>query len=83
MARETLPDRIDAILAKHGGPMSYHDLACILWPTRESHAYSSNGGPPGCYMSLSAGLRRGKFSVDGRLGAGNRMVHPRKKGAHP
>lgn len=58
--------------------MVYHDLAIILWPDRESHRYSSNGGPPGCYMALSAALRRGGFFVnyDG-AGSGHRTVYAR------
>lgn len=77
--RKTLPERIDEVLAQHfGGKLSYYDLAISLWPTRESHSYSSNGGPPGCYMALSAALRRGGFFVSGEYGAGNRIVHSRK-----
>lgn len=76
--RMTLPQRIDAALAKAGGSMSYFDLACALWPDRKSHSYSSNGGPPGCYMALSAGIRRGGFFESGHTGAGNRMVYARR-----
>lgn len=78
-ARKTLPERIDAILAEHGGRMSYFDLAVALWPGRDSHRYSCNGGPPGCYMTLSAGLRRGGFYVSSPVGSGNREVFARKK----
>lgn len=75
--RETLPDRIDRALKQAGGRMSYFDLAVALWPDRSSWNYSSNGGPPGCYMTLSAALRRGGFYVSGESGAGNRTVHAR------
>lgn len=74
-----LAERIDMLLADAGGSMSFADLAVALWPSRESHRYSSNGGPPGCYMALSAGLRRGGFSTGGSVGAGNRIVYSRKK----
>ncbi len=55
----TLPERIDAAL--NGRPMKYYDLARILYPDGRSWQYQSNGGPPGCFMALSAGLRRGGF----------------------
>jgi hypothetical protein len=62
MSKPTLPERIDAILdARPEGWMYYHDLATALWPGRSSHNYRAGGGPPGCYMTLSAALRRGKF----------------------
>lgn len=76
--RETLLDRIDRILAEHKGPMAYYDLAVVLWPDRDSHRYPTRGGPPGCYMTLSAALRRGNYTVSGATGAGNRMVWGRR-----
>lgn len=77
MSRVPLAERIDAIIAQHGGQISYADLAVELWPERDSHRYSSNGGPPGCYMTLSAGLRRGGFYVGGGVGSGNKIVYAR------
>lgn len=74
MSRQRLDERIDAVLAQHKGPVSYYDLAAALWPGRDSHRYSSNGGPPGCYMTLSCALRRYGYMVTGSTGAGNRMV---------
>ena len=83
MTGEKLTDRIDMVLEDAGGRMSFFDLAVALWPDRRSHSYSSNGGPPGCYMALSAGLRRGGFFVSGHHGAGNRIVHSRKRTPTP
>lgn len=78
MARIKLADRIDALLSEAGGSMSYHDLAIALWPERRSHQYQSNGGPPGCYMALSAGLRRGGYFISyNGPGSGHRVVHAR------
>lgn len=72
-----LADRIDEAL--FDGPMSFYDLAVLLYPGRDSHRCSSNGGPPGCYMTLSAALRRGGYFESWKLpGPGNRIVHPRK-----
>ena len=72
----SLAERIDAALA--GGPKSFYDLAVELYPDRDSHRCSSNGGPPGCYMALSAAIRRGGFGEKWREpGPGNRMVYPR------
>jgi hypothetical protein len=76
----TLVERIDAALS--GREMSYADLAAALWTDPKSHRYQANGGPPGCYMALSAALRRGKFQVayvNGGVGPANRIVHPRRK----
>ncbi len=74
MKKLTLPERIDKIL--NGKRMSYYDLARALYPGERSWQYQSNGGPPGCFMSLSAGLKRGGFSVSGTF-VGERMVYPR------
>jgi hypothetical protein len=79
-ARKTLPERIDEAL--NGKPMAFYDLAIALYPDRKSHRYQSNGGPPGCYMALSAGIRRGNFSVWHETGKAweQRTVYPRR---HP
>ena len=77
MSKQTLPERIDAALAKRGGRASFFDLAMDLYPDRQSWRYQSNGGPPGCYMALSAGLRRGGFFVSGEAGSGNKTVWAR------
>lgn len=40
--------------------MVYRELAEEVFPTKDfprAWRYSSNGGPPGCYMSLSKALR--------------------------
>lgn len=75
MKRKTLPERIDEVL--NGRRMSYYDLARRLYPDDNSWRYQSNGGPPGCFMSLSGGLRRGGFKVSLDVGPGNRIVTPR------
>jgi len=71
-----LVERIDDHLAAHG-PTVFHDLALALYPERASHRYQSNGGPPGCYMALSAAIRRGGFPV-GYDERADRIVRPRK-----
>lgn len=74
----TAAEKIDAVLA--GKKMSFADLARAIYPDERSHRYQHNGGPPGCYMTLSRTLRRGGFRVEVRgAGPGNRIVHPRKK----
>lgn len=56
----TLLERMDAALLN--GPLTYGELARRLWdPRSKAWRYSSNGGPPGCYMALSSGIRRGRF----------------------
>lgn len=78
-----LTDRIDAALVN--GPISYGALARALWPDPKSKSwsYSRNGGPPGCYMALSSGIRRGGFPIgaarDGTSNA-SRLVYPRDAG---
>lgn len=73
----TLPERIDAAIEAHGGAMTIPQLEGVLWPDPKSHRYQSNGGPPGCRMALSAGLRRGGFNVTGPVE--KRTVQPRKR----
>lgn len=77
----TLLERMDAALAD--GPLSYIELARRLWePHSKAWGYSRNGGPPGCYMALSSGIRRGRFPMgEHRRGSANagRLVYPRKK----
>ncbi len=75
--KKSLPDRIDEALA--GKPMSYFDLARKLYPDDRSWSYQSHGGPPGCFMALGAGLRRGGFYVSSAVGPGNRIVSPRRR----
>lgn len=69
-------DRIDAALAEKS-PLSFYDLARKLYPNTKSWAYQRNGGPPGCFISLSAALRRGGYDVSGDVGPGNRKVYAR------
>ena len=74
----TLLDRMDAELSN--GPKSYGDLARALWPSdSKAWSYSRNGGPPGCYMALSSGIRRGGFPLGTPRNGSNasRMVYPR------
>ena len=67
MSRLNLGARIEATLIRNGGEMRFGDLAVELWPARKSHSYRTEGGPPGCYMALSAGLKRYGFSVTNGL----------------
>jgi hypothetical protein len=62
--RLTFAERADAILdAAPDGRLAFEKLAAEMYPDPKSWRYQSNGGPPGCYMALSAGLRRGGFYV--------------------
>ena len=71
-------ERIDEAL--NGRSMSFFDLAMILYPDRKSWRYQSNGGPPGCFMALSAALRRNGFEVRSKgPGPGERIVIPRDR----
>lgn len=74
--RVPLARKIDEAL--DGKSMSYHDLALKVFPDPSSWRYRAGGGPPGCFMTLSAALRMGGFhiSYDG-YGPGQRIVHPR------
>mgnify|MGYP000415691863 CR=1 FL=1 len=72
----TLPERIDAAL--DGKPMAFQALARALYPDEKSWRYQRNGGPPGCYMALSAAIRRGKFPIDWNSPS-DRTVYPRAK----
>lgn len=59
---EPIRQRIDAALA--GGALRYHDLAALVFPEDlypRAWRYASQGGPPGCYMALSAAIRRYGF----------------------
>lgn len=56
-------DRISAAFQPGESKISYQTLAYRLFPPEEhprAWNYSSNGGPPGCYMTVSAALRRYK-----------------------
>lgn len=68
--------RIDAALT--AGRITFYDLAMKLYPDPKSWRYKVDGGPPGCFMLLSAALRRGGYSEthDGP-GPGHRWVYPR------
>ncbi len=79
MKKMTLPERIDLVL--NGKRMKYYDLARALYPDGRSWQYQSNGGPPGCFMALSAALSRGGFEVRGSF-VGQREVFPRKSGSN-
>lgn len=73
-----LKDRIRAALS--AGQISYFDLANKVFPPEhfpKAFGYQSNGGPPGCYMSLSRALREmGEEISDYHrgIGPGNRLV---------
>lgn len=54
-------ERIRAAFEPGEVKLKYHELAYRVFPPDQyprSWNYSSNGGPPGCYMALSAALRR-------------------------
>lgn len=75
-----LVDQIDEALAD--GPVSYIDLARKLFTDPKSWRYAVQGGPPGCYMVLSAALRRGGFTLqmlDRKRSNASRLVYPRSK----
>lgn len=60
--------RIIELIRQAGGRMEYQALAYALYPPDEyprAWRYCSHGGPPGCYMSLSAMLRRMKLPQAG------------------
>ena len=49
------------------GTLNYRNLANEVFPAEDypnAWNYSSNGGPPGCYMALSSALRRMKGQVN-------------------
>ena len=63
-----IKERIKDALREHGGRMRYSDLAIAVFPEEEfprAWNYSSNGGPPGCYMALSAAIKRHGFKREG------------------
>lgn len=70
--REPIIDRIRAAFQSGETKISYQALAYRVFPPEQfprAWRYSSNGGPPGCYMALSAALRRYKvpYWFEGRL----------------
>ena len=75
MKKTTLVERIDNALA--GQRLTYMELARRLYASDRAWRYSSNGGPPGCFMALSAGLRRGGFYIRYGRGPGEHIVYPR------
>lgn len=70
--RYPIEDRIMAALRATDTRIRYEDLAAAVFPwdhMPRAWRYSSNGGPPGCYMALSRALSRlGIYaSYDGRV----------------
>lgn len=65
--RASLIDRIDAaFVSAKASRLSYWDLARAVFPRElypDAWRHATRGGPPGCYMALSAALRRGGFTV--------------------
>lgn len=81
---KTLPERMDDAINEYGGPIPLGRLEDVLYPDPRSHRYSSNGGPPGCRMAVSAAIRRGGFRVRHEGGTwGNQLVLPRKPIENP
>lgn len=61
-----------------GGRMGYFELALKMFPSEQyprAWNYSSNGGPPGCYMQLSAMIRRLNIPCHGAEGKCRQEVH--------
>lgn len=80
MAKKLAPiqQRITEALESNGNSMSFADLARSVFPEADfpnAWRYSSNGGPPGCYMAVSAAIRRmGLKEEYTGVGPGNRIV---------
>jgi len=82
MKKTPILERIDKALAGRSS-MSYAQLAEKVFPLDEyprAWRNAGHGGPPGCYRTLSAALRRGGFDVDlNGPRPGHRTVHPRRR----
>lgn len=55
----SIETRVEAALQR--GELSFHDLAQQVFPEDQyprAWNYASHGGPPGCYMTLAAAVRR-------------------------
>jgi hypothetical protein len=73
---EKILHRIRAAFRDGEHELSYHELALRVFPGEQfprAWRYSSNGGPPGCYMALSAALTR--FSIHSYFDGKRRVVH--------
>lgn len=54
-----IKDRIVAALREHEEQeMTYFELAKLVFPDHKSWKYQGNGGPPGCYMSLTRAITK-------------------------
>lgn len=74
----SLVERIDKAIAAAGGKITFYELANQLYPSSASHRNQVNGGPPGCYITLSMWVRRGGFPESWKEpGPGNRIVYAR------
>jgi len=63
-----IKERIRTAIQAAGGRLEYYALAIEVFPQDEyprAFGYSINGGPPGCYMSLSRAIREMNLIVDG------------------
>ncbi|MFW6027182.1 MAG: hypothetical protein ACOC91_00085 [bacterium] len=79
MNRPRIIDRIRAAFGPEERELHFDDLARRIFPDSKSWRYAAHGGPPGCYMTLSAALRR--HGIGERWdGPGQRFVR-RPKGA--
>jgi len=59
-----IAERIRHALEEAGGSLTYDALAHKVFPPTEyprAWNYATGGGPPGCFMALSAALRRHGF----------------------
>lgn len=62
--RRPIRDRIHSALTAAGGSLTYIELARSVFPSNDyprAWECASHGGPPGCFMALSAAIRRHGF----------------------
>lgn len=82
--KRPIADRIAAAMKKAAGRMPFKDLAWEVFPHADyprAWRGAAHGGPPGCYMVLSAALRRsGKYidRIETTNGHERRMVSVKK-----
>jgi hypothetical protein len=77
MRPKPIAERIDAALAT--GARDYHAVAGLVFPQDQfprAWRYPTRGGPPGCFMALSAACRKHGFPVS--YSNGYRRISPRK-----
>ena len=76
-----IQDRIRAAFGPGERELSYHILARRVFPAADypkAWRYSSNGGPPGCYMALSTAIRRMDLHTRYTEGSERFVARPRQ-----